>query len=81
MAERFVATFDSERPWMGVVVDEESSRYAAFPSVAHAERVAEKMNAQELDLGLPQLAPLLTWRSTVTGDVVHNPPVSGSSDE
>lgn len=58
----YTATFDSDRPERGVVIDEERSRYCTFPSLEQAASVAERWN------GLPADAdPPVIWRSTVTG--------------
>lgn len=59
---RFTATFDSERPLTGIVLDEERSRYARFPTMPHAERAAAHLN----DDPSGRLAANLLWRSTAT---------------
>jgi len=60
---RFVATFDSERPTAGVIVDEVRRRYCTFPSLPKAQEAAERWN------GLPADAdPPMAWRSVATGE-------------
>lgn len=79
MSARYTATFDSLRPQRGVVLDEEAERFAYFPSLAHAERIAVKLNSGETTLMGPSLADVLNWRSTSTGKPLDpNPPDSGT---
>lgn len=82
MAERYVATFDSESPERGIVLDEVGARFARFPSVAKAAETADKLNHPELP-GMPRLADVLVWRSTDTGnrlDLWHLPAGSEPHD-
>ena len=72
MSERYTATFDSLNPMRGVVVDEVESRYCLLPSLERAERAAATMNRLALVPLEPQLADVMTWRSTVTGKTISN---------
>jgi hypothetical protein len=51
-------------------VDTEGQRYAGFPNVEKATDVAGKLNQPTLE-GMPNLANVLTWRSTITGRLLE----------
>lgn len=64
---RYVATFDSLRPHLGVVVDEDRGRYCTFPSLTKAQDAASRWNQPPLI----EFDPPVMWRSTTDGHLLE----------
>jgi Rad3-related DNA helicase len=43
-SKRYTATFDSENPERGVLIDGSRDRFAFFPSLEHAQRAAARLS-------------------------------------
>lgn len=64
---RYTATFDSERPEHGVIIDDERGRYCTWPSLEKAQETAERWNQLP-----PDADPPVIWRCTTTGERIED---------
>ena len=73
MPDRYAATFDSDRPHLGVVIDQQRDRYCTFPSPERAQRAADHWNQPPLW----DHDPPMVWRSVRTGNPIGCRPEAG----
>lgn len=57
---RYEATFDSENPEMGVLIDTQKDRHAFFPTPARAQRTADRLTDDD--------EPPFMWRRNSDGE-------------